>query len=182
MATATELGAGTAMQDIVSFSFTKSLATGDNYFWLTADISPDAPEGLSVGAQPAAFTAGGQEQIVPPASSIPARTVLLEHQYLFSGGDYGSVSYRIPAIVSRGQRVVAVADARINNNGDLPNNIDIIARHSDDMGHTWSAPVIIADFGNSGASDPAIVYDRITGDLICMFASHNGLFASTPSQ
>ncbi|MFN5236765.1 MAG: exo-alpha-sialidase, partial [Bacteroidota bacterium] len=69
----------------------------------------------------------------------------LEHQYLFSGGDYGSASYRIPAIVSRGQRVVAVADARINNNGDLPNNIDIIARHSDVMGHTWSNPVIIAD-------------------------------------
>ncbi len=182
MATATELGAGTAMQDIVSFSFAKSLATGDNYFWLTADINSDAPEGLAVGAQAASYTVGGQEQTVTPASSIPTRTVLLEHQYLFSGGDYGSVSYRIPAIVSRGQRVVAVADARINNNGDLPNNIDIIARHSDDMGHTWSNPVIVADFGNSGASDPAIVYDRITGDLICMFASHNGLFASTPSS
>jgi len=181
-ATAVDLGQGTLAQDIVSFQTSRELASGDNFFWLTSDISSDAPEGHEIGATAIAYTTGGQEILIPDAGPYPTRTVLLEHQYLFSGGDYNSASYRIPAITSRGQRVVAVADARRNNNGDLPGNIDIIARHSDDMGHTWSDPVIIADFGNSGASDPAIVYDRVTGDMICMFASHNGLFASTPSN
>jgi hypothetical protein len=77
---------------------------------------------------------------------------------------------------------MAVADARITTNGDLPNNIDLVARTSNDKGQTWSAPITIADFGNQGASDPALVYDRISGDLLCLFASHAGLFQSTPSN
>lgn len=181
-ATAVDLGQGTLSQDVVSFQTNRELASGDNFFWLTSDISNDAPEGLEAGAAAISYSVAGQEFDIPDAGPYPTRTVLLEHKYLFSGGDYNSVSYRIPAIASRGQRVVAVADARRNNNSDLPGNIDIISRYSNDMGHTWSDPVVIADFGASGASDPAIVYDRITGDLICMFASHNGLFASTPSN
>lgn len=180
--TAADMGQGTLVQDIVSFQTSRELASGDNFFWLTSDIDSDAPEGAAIGATAVSYTTGGQEFDIPDAGPYPTRTVLLEHQYIFSGGDYNSVSYRIPATVSRGQRVVAVADARRNSNSDLPGNIDIISRYSNDMGHTWSDPVIIADFGASGASDPAIVYDRISGNLICMFASHNGLFGSTPSN
>ena len=74
------------------------------------------------------------------------------------------------------------ADARIDNNTDLPGNIDITVRRSTDNGDTWLDPVIIADFGNYGASDPALVVDRNSGDIICLYASHVGLFQSTPAN
>jgi Neuraminidase (sialidase) len=77
---------------------------------------------------------------------------------------------------------VVAADARVNVAGDLPNNIDIVVRRSTDQGESWSAPLTIADFGTFGASDPSLVRDRNTGDLLCMFASHQGLMQSTPSN
>ncbi len=182
LSTAQLLGEAQFSGGAVQFQISKTLAEGDNVFWLCADIAPNADEGAQVGAWLTAFSQNGNETIVPDPSNPPLRPVLLEHKLLFSGGDFGSGHYRIPAVAARGQRVVVVADARIANNGDLPGNIDLYARHSDDGGKTWSAPVTVADFGDYGASDPALVYDSITGDLLCLFASHNGLFASTPTN
>lgn len=161
---------------------TLQLTEGDNYLWLVADISPNAEEGSKIGTYLVAYTANNQLITVPIDPNSTTRTILLEHQLLFSGGDFGSAAWRIPAIAARGNQVVAVADARITNNTDLPNNIDLIARTSNDKGKTWSPPITIADFGSQGASDPALVFDNLSGDLLCLFASHSGLFQSTPSN
>lgn len=179
--TAKIIGEAAFSKDSVVFNFSKALAEGNNVFWLVANVSQNAAESAAESTFLSSYSVDNVLFKAATTTVVP-RPVLLRHELLFSGGDYGSNSYRIPAIASKGKQVVVVADKRINNNGDLPNNIDLIAKYSEDGGETWSDPVIVADFGDSGASDPALVYDKISGDLLCLFASHNGLFASTPSN
>ena len=157
------------------------LNEGFNHFWVTADLSAGAAEGNFLKGEILTVTVGGQAYTVSPGSTDDARLIVLEHKLLFSGGDYGSVNFRIPAVKTANDGSIVVAlDARRGLAGDLPNNIDIMVRRSTDMGETWSEAVTIADFGPFGASDPSLVKDRNTGDLLCMFASHQGLFQSTP--
>lgn len=104
------------------------------------------------------------------------------HTKVFGAGDFNSVAWRIPAIAQTKETLVAVADARRNGNGDLPNDIDLVARTSTDYGKTWSDPIVVADFGTDGASDPALGYDPVKNELVCLFASHRGLFQSTPDD
>lgn len=180
--TAEELATGTFSGGLVTFTFTKTLAEGNNVFWLCGDILETATEGAQVGAYTTSYSPDGGLESVDAPDTTYLRTVLLEHNLIFSGGDYGSAAYRIPAVASNGERIIVAADARIFDNTDLPGDIDLFSRYSDDSGNTWSEPVTIADFGDDGASDPALVYDSVSGDLLCLFASHNGLFASTPSN
>ncbi|MBP6978129.1 MAG: exo-alpha-sialidase [Bacteroidales bacterium] len=157
------------------------LKEGFNHFWVTADLSPDAVEGNFLKGEIMSVTVGGQVYPVTPRVTSDARLIVLEHKLLFSGGDYGSVNFRIPAVITAGDGSIVVAvDARRDVPGDLPNNIDIMVRRSTDMGDSWSEAATIADFGAFGASDPSLVKDRNTGNLLCMFASHQGLFQSTP--
>lgn len=159
------------------------LGEGSNFLWITADISDSAKEGNYLrGTIDSVLLNGDWHRVVP--SSIPGKRLILpEHILLFTGGDYGSKNFRIPAIktAADGSLVVA-ADARINGPGDLPADIDIMIRRSTDLGQSWSEAITIADFGKSGASDPALVADIKTGNLLCMFASHQGLFQSTPDN
>jgi hypothetical protein len=158
------------------------LQEGDNYFWLAADIHPEAKEGQSFCAILNSY-ATGEKTIHISNTQLPEfRSVILHHEVLFYGGLHGSNTWRIPAMVAEKNHLVTVADARIHSNTDLPNNIDLVARTSHDDGKTWSAPKTIADFGANGASDPALVFDRTTGDMVCIFASHQGLFQSTPQD
>lgn len=182
LATAQLLGEATLAGDEVNFPATVDLADGSNVLWLCADIAPDAQEGALVGAHLEQFALNGVDSTLAAPAEPVLRTVLLVHKLLFSGGDFGSGFYRIPAVAAHGQELVVVADARIEDNGDLPGNIDLFSRHSTDGGLTWSDPVTVADFGSNGASDPALVRDRNTGDLLCLFASHNGLWGSTPAN
>lgn len=108
-----------------------------------------------------------------------------QEQILFKGGDYGSQCFRIPAITTTKTGVlIAVCDARYNGCGDLGGTtpIDIIMRRSRDSGTTWDSAKVIAHIANKGCSDPALVTDRQTGTVWCLFASNNGLFASTPTN
>lgn len=176
---------GTGLPDTGSLVITGSqlLNEGPNYFWITADIKGTAVEGDTLKAVVESVTLSGVTHAVTPGATPEFRVIILEHQLLFSGGDYGSANYRIPAIVSAADGSVVVAvDARIDQPGDLPNDIDLMIRRSTDLGHTWSDPMTIADFGEDGAGDPALVLDRNSGDLLCLFASHQGLFLSTPTD
>ena len=159
-----------------------TLIEGNNHFWIACDVSGTAQEGHVIKGELVSITVSGQNHTPDVVSNADERLILLEYKTLFSGGDYGSANYRIPAVVraADGSLVVA-ADARINGPGDLPGNIDVVVRRSTDGGETWSPGLTIADFGSSGASDPALVLDRNSGDLLCLFASHTGLFASTPT-
>lgn len=110
------------------------------------------------------------------ASDVPERTVL------FNMGDYDSQYWRIPALVTAADNsLVAVVDKRGSSLGDLPNTISIMSRRSTDNGKNWSEPVVVAQGGNGKTyGDPAVVLDKKTGNLICMFVGDQGLWNATP--
>ncbi len=175
-------GIVTVSRDSITVDGRFTLVEGDNYFWLRADISDAASEGNAFNTALVSYTREGGISKKLTSDGGTLRSVIMNHQVLFSGGMHGSRTWRIPAIAAKGSYVVAVADARIHTNTDLPNNIDLVARTSQDGGDTWSDPETIADFGDAGASDPALVFDKNKGDIICLFASHRGLFQSTPDN
>lgn len=110
------------------------------------------------------------------ASDAPERTVL------FNMGDYDSQYWRIPALVTAADNsLVAVVDKRGSSLGDLPNTISIMSRRSTDNGKNWSEPDVVAQGGNGKTyGDPAVVLDKKTGNLICMFVGDQGLWNATP--
>ncbi len=117
-----------------------------------------------------------------PAQTLQGQGNAAANTKVFAAGDFGSAAWRIPAICMADTTLIAIADARRQHNGDLPNDIDLVARYSTDLGKTWSGPVVLADFGSLGASDPALAYHPETRTVVCLFASHRGLFQSTPDD
>ena len=121
------------------------------------------------------------------ARLVPARPATVGQvknrmdKQLFAPGDYGSANYRIPAICTMPDgSLLAVNDKRKNNEADLPQDIDVVCRRSTDNGLTWSEPITIAlGMGkNLGYGDPALVTCS-NGDVLCLFAGHNGFFQSS---
>lgn len=122
---------------------------------------------------------------VDSTDSLPAvDTAFFYQQRLYAPGDYGSTNWRIPAIIClKDGTLVAVNDKRKHNEGDLPQDIDIVCRRSSDRGRTWSEPVTIArgtGVGH-GFGDPALV-TTTKGNIVCAFAGGNGYFQSTPQN
>lgn len=99
-------------------------------------------------------------------------------------GDYDSKFYRIPAIATLPDgSIVVVGDKRIETLNDLPGKIDVVARRSTDGGRTWGPYITVAEHDEMGGyGDPAIVYDRRTGDLIVISSHGNGLWDKSPSH
>jgi len=178
--TARLFGSSAAGKDKTSITGDLKLAVGDNYFWITADISSQAREGNPVVASVVSYTTGTGAVITVPY--LPgSRTILLANKLLFSGGDAGSKHYRIPSIVTaRDGSLVTATDKRWNFPYDLPNHIDVVIRRSTDNGRSWSDPRTIAGEGiNTGFGDPALVLNRKNGEIICLFAANKGFFYST---
>ena len=103
---------------------------------------------------------------------------------VYEPGDYGSRFYRIPAIVTLNDgSLVSVADKRINNIADLPNDIDVVCRRSTDGGRSWSEYITVARHDSIGGyGDPALVCDRNSGDLIVISTHGQGLWLPTPGE
>ena len=100
---------------------------------------------------------------------------------LFRPGNYGSANWRIPALCClEDGTLLAVCDKRKYDEGDLPEDIDIVVLRSLDNGRTWTEPVtLVAGTGvKHGFGDAALVQCR-NGDVVCVFVGGNGLFAST---
>lgn len=104
-----------------------------------------------------------------------------DEQRLYAPGDYGSRNWRIPAVrCLADSSILIVNDMRKFNEGDLPEDIDVVCRRSTDGGRTWSEPLTIARGTGvgQGYGDPALVETR-TGEVLCAFAGGNGLWASS---
>lgn len=103
---------------------------------------------------------------------------------LYRMGDYGSEFWRIPALFCLDDgTLLAVNDKRKYSYRDLPEDIDIVCRRSTDMGRTWSEPqtLIEGQGRGQGYGDPALVQCQ-DGDVLCLFAGHNGYFQSTAAD
>ena len=77
---------------------------------------------------------------------------------------------------------LSVTDRRFNSNADLPNKIDLVARHSDDNGASWSDTKTIAGNYNQGPDygygDAAIV-ETESGKVVCLMAADRRFQRST---
>lgn len=157
------------------------------YYWLVADIKEDAKEGNTIDAEITSYIMDDTEKSIKNGNPQHVATIFLTASTVEYLNTNGSRYYRIPAITTaKNGWLVAVTDKRFGSNGDLPNNIDVVARVSKDNGITWSEPVTIAGTaelgGNYGHGDPAIVTDMVTGDIFVLVCSKEGFFYGTPQS
>ncbi|HEY3379329.1 MAG TPA: sialidase family protein [Armatimonadota bacterium] len=100
-----------------------------------------------------------------------AKAPLFEQVDLFRQGDAGVHTYRIPALLeTRKGTLLAMADARHDNDRDLPGRISLAMRRSSDQGRTWSAARTILAVKEGGVGDASLLLDRHTGRISCFHA------------
>ena len=162
-----------------------NLVTGTNYLWIVAHVSGNATEGNVIDASLKSITTAEETYELTNPSPAGNREIILAHTLLLQPGDYNSTNYRIPAVITaKDGSIVAVTDKRKYNEGDLPQDIDIVCNRSTDGGHTWSEPYTIA-LGtgvNHGFGDCALAWSNDDNGLIAGFVGGPGLWNSTPSN
>ena len=162
-----------------------NVVSGTNYIWITAQISNTATEGNVIDASLKSISTANQTYTLTNPSPAGNREILLAHTLIYQPGDYNSMNYRIPAVITaKDGSIVAVTDKRKYNEGDLPQDIDIVCNRSTDGGHTWSEPTTIA-LGtgvNHGFGDCALAWSNDENGLIAGFVGGPGLWNSTPSN
>ncbi|SMO52142.1 N-terminal domain of BNR-repeat neuraminidase [Saccharicrinis carchari] len=183
----TLVGAAQSAAGNISFTISPAynLSYGTNRFALVCDVSANALEGnLIKGSVHTAKLSGQTEFTVANPSPAFASTIFLAQHTLFSPGDYGSMFYRIPAIVTANDgSLVTATDKRINHDRDLPADIDLYIKRSVDNGITWSEPLMIAGQDTeTGYGDAALVVEKESGKIFCLMASDRGFFQSTPAS
>jgi hypothetical protein len=187
-ATTTQFASATPQAGTITVNGSQTLGSGNNYFWIAYDVTAGATENNVLDATCEGITVDGTAYNFssPNNTAAGSRPIFLTHTLVFSGGDYGSANYRIPAIVTAADgSLVTVTDKRWNHAGDLRATIDPVVRRSTDNGKTWSAPVTIANFGGpNGAGDAALVLDKLKnpGTILSVFAAEQGFGASTPAN
>ena len=161
------------------------LVSGTNYLWITAQVADDATEGHFIDASLKRIETFEQTFPIDNPSPAGSREIILAHTLVYQPGDYNSMNYRIPAVITaKDGSIVAVTDKRKYNEGDLPQDIDIVCNRSTDGGHTWSEPYTIA-LGtgyNHGFGDCALAWSNDDNGLIAGFVGGPGLWNSTPSN
>jgi hypothetical protein len=117
-----------------TLSLSGNLASGVNYLWITADVVPNATEGHVIDASLKAVTTSEQTYELANPSPAGSREIILERTLLYQPGDFNSANYRIPAVITaKDGSIVTATDKRKYNEGDLPEDIDIILQSQ----HRW---------------------------------------------
>lgn len=171
--------------DVTDCQINAEIVSGVNYLWITVEMADDATEGNVIDAELYSVSTPSQTfEIVNPSPSGD-REIILAHTLLFQPGDYNSTNYRIPGVITaKDGSIVAVTDKRKYNQGDLPEDIDIVCRRSTDGGYTWSEPYTIAQGTgyNHGFGDCVLAWTNDDNGLIAGFVGGVGLWNSTPSN
>lgn len=120
-----------------------------------------------------------------PLANVHGQEGFITRTVVYEPGDFGSQNYRIPAIITAedGSLVIAT-DKRKNNDGDLPEDIDIVINKSTDGGKTWSEPLTLAQgtgYGH-GFGDCALARTNEPGGLIAAFVGGIGFWKSTADE
>ncbi len=93
-----------------------------------------------------------------------------------AAGQGGYFSYRIPALVARGDTAVIFLEGRKTSPSDF-GWIDLIALRSTDGGRSWGRAAVIASEGGAAEKitmgNPCPVFDAETGRLWCLYTREN---------
>ena len=182
---ATLLGSVNPASGDLTCNLEGNLVSGTNYLWIVAHVSDYATEGNVIDASLKSITTTEETYDLANPSPAGSREIILAHTLIYQPGDYNSMNYRIPAVITaKDGSIVAVTDKRKFNEGDLPQDIDIVCNRSTDGGHTWSEPYTIA-LGtgvNHGFGDCALAWSNDENGLIAGFVGGVGLWNSTPSN
>jgi len=97
----------------------------------------------------------------------------LRQSALFTSGEDGYHTYRIPAIIatSRGN-LLAFCEGRKHGHGDS-GDIDLLVKRSTDSGRMWSGQRVVWDDGANTCGNPCPVLDRDTG-VVWLLMTWNG--------
>ena len=182
---ATLLGSIESASGDLTCNLEGNLVSGTNYLWVVAHVADNAHEGNVIDASLKSIVTTEETYNVTNPSPTGSREIILAHTLIYQPGDYNSMNYRIPAVITaKDGSIVAVTDKRKFNEGDLPQDIDIVCNRSTDGGHTWSEPYTIA-LGtgvNHGFGDCALAWSNDDNGLIAGFVGGPGLWNSTPSN
>ena len=87
---------------------------------------------------------------------------------VFTSGEEGYACFRIPALLSLpGGRLLAFAEGRRYGCSDT-GDIDLVMKHSEDGGASWSSLQLIWDDSSNTCGNPAPVLDRQTGRILLL--------------
>ena len=182
---ATLIGSANPAAGDITIPVGGQLVSGTNYLWVVAYVAENATEGNFIDASLKSITTADETYELDNPSPTGSREIILAHKLIYQPGDYNSMNYRIPAVITaKDGSIVAVTDKRKYNEGDLPQDIDIVCNRSCDGGHTWSEPYTIA-LGtgvNHGFGDCALAWSNDDNGLIAGFVGGVGLWNSTPSN
>lgn len=165
---------------MITFRGEQILQPGKNVFWLSCRLQPTAKLSHGVTAICSSIeTSAGQ--ITPSDDKAGTRqrigVALRKHQ------DDGVHTYRIPALTQSAKgTLLCVYDMRRRASRDLQEDIDIGLSRSVDGGQTWEPVRVIMDMGEygglpqelNGCSDPGIIVDQKTGEILCFAVWMNG--------
>ena len=91
---------------------------------------------------------------------------IFEQTDVFVGGQDGIFEYRIPVLLTSNKgTLLAFCDARVEKEGDPPNNIDLALKRSSDGGKTWGPLQLLVDAGEGAVADSCGLVDRETGTI-----------------
>ena len=112
--------------------------------------------------------------LLPAAKAQPKadREASLDEQPIFTAGEGGYHTYRIPSlIVTKQGTLLAFCEGRKNGRGDT-GDIDLLLRRSRDGGKTWGKMQVVWDDGTNTCGNPCPVIDAATG-TIWLLLTHN---------
>jgi len=143
----------------------QSLTLGNNYYWLSYELNPEADLMGVVDAACVNVMVNKDEIPLRSQNTIKQRIGIALRQH----NDDNVHTFRIPGLVTTNQgTLLAVYDARRESNRDLQGDIDIGVSRSTDAGKTWEPMRIGMDMGKwgglpekfNGVSDACILVDK----------------------
>lgn len=154
------------------FAVQTKLVKGQNYFWVSLQLSPTTPLDTRFSMSIKRIKIDGKESSVNYQKE--KRVIHRVGYAVRQAGDDGIHSYRIPGLVTTNKgTLLGVYDVRHQTNIDLQEDIDVGLSRSIDGGHSWQSMKIIMDMGEynglpqsqNGIGDPTILVDEKTNNI-----------------
>ena len=177
---AAPIGQAVAPARVMTLPVDRPLAEGRNFFWLSCRLKESANPQHHISATCSSIATSVGNVVPRDDVTISKQRIgvaVRRHQ------DDGVHTYRIPALTTSSKgTMLAVYDMRRRAGRDLQEDIDIGLSRSTDGGRTWESPRVIMDMGTygglpqeqNGCSDPGIIVDQQTGEILCFALWMNG--------